>query len=130
MTTKDNPESYRLDDIHVEANAMFFFVPPFEHLPCKFTVQVVLLPRSNTTTLVAAAILFRIFYMCFELLSSNTLSALGSYAVIMCQAVHGGVNGKNCCLLCVFTLLQLALAQTVQNTRPETGETTNQPFSN
>lgn len=26
------------------------------YLPCKFTVQVVLLPRSNTTTLVAAAI--------------------------------------------------------------------------
>lgn len=35
---------------------VFMQINLFFYLPCKFTVQVVLLPRSNTTTLVAAAI--------------------------------------------------------------------------
>lgn len=77
------------------------------YLPCKFTVQVVLFPRSNTTTLVAAAIVSVSFFILFLLLLClcSCLLFFFSFRVILFQCLVS----RYCTFTCAKNKKKLSL---------------------
>lgn len=103
----------------MQIKPFFYLKPKFPsfNLPCKLIVAVVLLPRSRTTTDVAAAILAHSYFLSLSVYYCSNFLVCPSFLLVFTRCFHLCKMNVFCNLEFQFSLQCLNSKKCIENTR-------------